>query len=32
VKCGDQLLVLTDTGELLLAKADPKEFKVISRA
>jgi len=26
------LLILTDTGELQIAKADPKKFQIISRA
>jgi outer membrane protein assembly factor BamB len=32
IRSGDNLLILSDTGELLLAKANPKEFRVKSRA
>ena len=32
VRAGDDLLVLTDRGELLLAKADPGRFSIQSRA
>jgi outer membrane protein assembly factor BamB len=32
VKCGDNLLILTDPGELQLGKADPKKFKITARA
>ena len=32
IQCGQNLLILTDTGELQLAQASPKEFKVKARA
>jgi len=32
IRSGDNLLILSDSGELLLAKANPKEFQVKSRA
>lgn len=31
IRFGDHLLILSDRGELMLAKASPKEFKVTSR-
>ncbi len=31
IRCGNDLLILTDTGELQLAKADPKQFQIKSR-
>ncbi|MCI0534796.1 MAG: hypothetical protein L0Z50_06185 [Verrucomicrobiales bacterium] len=32
IRAGDNLLILSETGELQLAKASSKEFKVKSRA
>jgi hypothetical protein len=32
VKCGINLLILTDTGEVQMGKMDPKGFKITSRA
>jgi outer membrane protein assembly factor BamB len=32
IRFGDKLLILSENGELLLAKADPKKFTLISRA
>jgi outer membrane protein assembly factor BamB len=32
IRAGDDLLILSDTGELLLGKANPKEFRITSRA
>jgi outer membrane protein assembly factor BamB len=32
VKCGSNLLIWTDAGELQLAKADPRKFQLLSRA
>ena len=32
IRSGSNLLILSDTGELLLAKANPKKFEVLSRA
>lgn len=32
VKCGNNLLILTDTGEVQMGKMDPKGFKITSRA
>lgn len=32
LKCGPRLLILTDTGELQLAAADPRGFRILARA
>lgn len=31
IRCGNDLLILSESGELQLAKADPKQFKIKSR-